>query len=368
MCVRMMATARPSVDQDLITVASVPGGHVYVRHLSAPDCVDSVHRLPDPRPCPAPSDQAVWWPPTMLDPQWVESNHDRFDVFHVHFGFDAQAVDNLRELVRVLRARHKPLVYTVHDLRNPHHIDPAAHDAHLDVLISAADRLITLTPGAAAVIANRWGRTAQVVAHPHVVDLPSLTIPRRQRDEFVVAVHLKSIRANMGCSAVIETLCRTVAALPDAVLRVDVHTEVFDPASRNHHPDLVTRLRAAHRGGRLRLEVHECFSDDELWVYLRDEIDVSVLPYRFGTHSGWLEACHDLGTMVVASSCGFYAQQQPCFEYGHDETGLDADSLAAAVIRAYEERPDRRATVAQRYTERQRIAATHRELYRQVLV
>ena len=36
-----------------------------------------------------------------------------------------------------------------------------------------------------------------------------------------------------------------------------------------------------------------------------------MLPYRFGTHSGWLEACYDLGTPVLAPDCGFYAEQRP---------------------------------------------------------
>ena len=25
----------------------------------------------------------------MLDPHWIAQNHKRFDVFHIHFGFDA---------------------------------------------------------------------------------------------------------------------------------------------------------------------------------------------------------------------------------------------------------------------------------------
>ena len=58
----------------------------------------------------------------------------------------------LEELVAALRRRGKPLVFTVHDLRNPHHPDRAAHDRHLDVLVPAADALITLTQGAAAEI------------------------------------------------------------------------------------------------------------------------------------------------------------------------------------------------------------------------
>ena len=54
-------------------------------------------------------------------------------------------------------------------------------------------------------------------------------------------------------------------------------------------------------------------------------LDVSVLPYRFGTHSGWLEACFDLGTAVVAPSCGFYAEQRPCTDLPPRRDGLDAE-------------------------------------------
>lgn len=45
-----------------IRVASVPAGHVYVRHLSHPSGEDRVVRLSDPRPCGAPSGSQQWWP------------------------------------------------------------------------------------------------------------------------------------------------------------------------------------------------------------------------------------------------------------------------------------------------------------------
>jgi hypothetical protein len=271
-------------------------------------------------------------------------------------------------VVRALRDHGKPLVYTVHDLRNPHHPDRTAHDAHLDVLVPAADHLITVTPGAAAVIAQRWGRTAQVLPHPHVVPLNLVDGPRKVRDGFVVGVHLKSLRSNMDCQPVLDVLDRVVAELPGAVLRVDVHTEVLEPGGRHHDPILVDQLESANRAGRLQLRVHDFFTDDELWTYLRDEIDVSVLPYRFGTHSGWAEACHDLGTMVIAPDCGFYAQQRPCFTYGHNEgAGLDVASLRTAVRTAYAQRPYWRATAAQRRTERTSVAVAHRRAYEHVL-
>ena len=72
-----------------IRVASMPSGHVYVRHLSDPAQDDAVMRLPDVvQPG---RDAGRWWPPAMLDADWIAANHERFDVFHVHFGFDAKS-------------------------------------------------------------------------------------------------------------------------------------------------------------------------------------------------------------------------------------------------------------------------------------
>ena len=132
-----------------------------------------------------------------------------------------------------------------------------------------------------------------------------------------------------------SVLAATLAGIPGARLRIDIHHEVFDPGAYAYDPVVGGRLRAlAATVDHVELHEHDYFGDDELWEYL-NAIDVSVLPYRFGTHSGWLEACFDLGTAVVAPSCGFYAEQRPCLTYRHDETGLDAASLAHAVRSAY---------------------------------
>ena len=76
--------------------------------------------------------------------------HD-FDVVHLHFGFDSRSPEELAAFV----ARGPgalAFVFTVHDLRNPHHASSELHDAQLDVLVPAADALLTLTAGAAAEI------------------------------------------------------------------------------------------------------------------------------------------------------------------------------------------------------------------------
>lgn len=352
-----------------VRVASVPSGHVYVRHL-APEDGPAPYRLPDPDPSrPDRPAGATWWPPVMLDPEWAAGAD--FDLFHLHFGFDACEPARLRELVEVLRARRAPFVYTVHDLRNPHHVDRAAHDAHLDVLVPAADALITLTRGAADEIARRWGREALVVPHPHVVDLPTMARLQRERaarpgTPFRVGVHVKSLRASMDPLAILPTLVETVGALPDAVLQVNAHRDVLDDDGARRDDALARYLHEEAARGRLELRVHDYLSDDDLWAYLAS-LDVSVLPYRFGTHSGWLEACRDLGTTVVAPTCGHFADQGPVLSYGHDEQGADTASLAAAIREAWSSRPQYGASVAERRAQRAEVAAAHDALYRTLL-
>jgi glycosyltransferase involved in cell wall biosynthesis len=349
-----------------IRIASVPSGHVYVRHLQPARLHSEVVRLPDPDPAVPDPAPGQWWPPTMLSPEWIRTHADEFDVFHVHFGFDALSTEQLQDVVDTLRALDKPLVYTVHDLRNPHHQTPEAHDAHLDVLIPAAAQLITLTTGAAAEILLRWNRRAQVLPHPHVVEFERMQRARPDHDDFVIGVHAKSLRPSMDPIPVVTQLLALPDELPGARVVVDVHPDVFDEDGARHDVALRKFLLEQAERGALELAVHDCFTDDELWKYF-ESLDVSVLPYRFGTHSGWLESCYDLGTPVVLPDVGYMAEQRPCARYRHDVAGPDGSSLRAAVRQVYFDRPTWRASVVDRADERDAVALAHDDLYRAVL-
>ncbi|MEZ0339343.1 glycosyltransferase [Mycobacterium sp. pV006] len=353
----------------MLRVASVPASHVYVRHLAGDAC-DRVVRLPDPVPADGRKVPGGWWPPLMLEPGWVSANHEHFDVFHVHFGFDALGADVLTAVMQELKAHDKPLVYTVHDLRNPHHPEPDAHILAQDVLVAAADALITLTPGAAAEIRRRWDRPATVLPHPHVLDRDRIEAVRPRSDRFTVGVHCKSLRANMDPLPVLAALADITAALPGTVLQIDIHDEVFDHGNHWYAPDVGAAVLAFGRHAHVDVRVHPYFTDAELWDYLTG-LSVSVLPYRFGTHSGWLEACFDLGAAVIAPSCGYYAQQRPVGEFRFTEQDFGPETLRAAVEAAYRDwsqnRPAPRATWPQRSAERAQLAEAHRELYESVL-
>lgn len=354
----------------MLRVASVPASHIYVRHLVDPQDDDGICRLADPVPADGRKVPGGWWPPMMLEPGWVTDQRDQFDVFHVHFGFDALAPDDLRRVVDELERHHKPLIYTVHDLRNPHHSEPDAHEKQQDVLVEAADALVTLTPGAARAVLERWKRTAVVLPHPHVLDQARIERPRPRQNSFVIGVHAKSVRANMDVLPLMDALVPVVEALPDATLQLDVHDEIFDSQNYWYAPELGDKFREYDRHERVEVRVHPYFTDDELWDYLAS-ISVSVLPYRFGTHSGWLEACFDLGTAAVVPSCGFYREQRPCEVFDFAEESFDPRSLRRAVRMHYDrwtagiEAP--RATWPKRRSERVGIARAHREIYEAVL-
>lgn len=338
-----------------VRVLHVPADHGYVASLTDV-------RVPGVTRVAPPGGGSGWRPSPVLDAAWIAAHSGGFDVLHLHFGFEGRTPDQLRALVAAVRGAGRALVLTVHDLENPHVREQDGYDRLLDVLVPAADAVVTLTPGAAAEVQRRWGRPAEVVPHPHVAPLHEIGVPRPARANRVVGLHLKSLRANLVARPVLGSLVEAVGRLPRAVLRVDVHTEALDAAFPRHDVELVRDLRTAAAAGTLDLHVHGRFDDAGLVGYLRG-LDVSVLGYGHGTHSGWLELCHDLGVPVVAGRVGFLRQQQPLVE-----TDLhDPAALAEALTRAMAPLPGSAATADERLSQRFDVATAHRGLYERVL-
>lgn len=346
-----------------VRVASIPATHVYVRRLEHPHVV----RVEDPS-----GDDLQT--PCFLDPDWVREHAASFDLFHVHFGMEFYGPARIARVVDELDRHGVPLVFTCHDLRNPNHASGEQHDRHLDVLMARAAHVITLTEHAADQIRRRWGRDATVLPHPHVVPMAELrwrqARPRPAHPEgYRVGIHLKSLRANMAPIEVVETAL-VVARQQDGLrLRVDVHHDVADPEHDNHNAELMELLydAAADADAVADLHVHHYLSDDDLWDYL-ESIDAFLLPYAFGTHSGLLEACRDLGTVVIAPTSGAYAHQgaHHLFRASEDD-GIDRDDLGRAIVgSARAARPDP-VPADVRDEQRRFVAEAHMGIYRGLL-
>ena len=348
--------------QDVLTIASIPAAHPYVS--STVDGHD-VTLLADPVP-PGATERGQWWPPQYLEPDFLRARLGEVELMHVHFGFDATSVGQLAEVADLLAGRRIPLVVTVHDLTNPHFVDQKAHAERLDVLMRAATTVITLTDGAAAEIGLRWGREAVVLPHPHVLPIEDVGARRESRGHPIVGIHAKNLRANVDPWPLLDRLIDAPGA--EWSVRLDLDDEVLSgPRAAEAGAQRLDRYR---RDG-VDVRMHGRFSDREMVDYLA-EVDVFVLPYRHGTHSGWIEACHDAGVVAVVPDCGYFHRQHPnpVFRYGTDcfDAGVFDGAVREAVGLARESTTaadDHRRL--RRAEQRRHVAAATSRLYRRAL-
>lgn len=342
------ALRRPRTDP--VRLLSIPARHPYVDAVRPADALAV-----------RPRRARGWEPDPALVPDGVPGADGwarETDVVHLHFGYDHCDAATLRAWTDAVRRAGVALVVTVHDLRNPHHADPAAHDAALGVLVRAADAVLTLTPGAAAQVQARFDRAATVVPHPALAD------PRRTEhlltEVGLVLVPLKSLRRNVADPVDVVAAVARGAARSGGRVRVDVHPEVERDPRLQGLGDVV-------RQGPVEVVRHDRYADDRLEALVR-RAHVTVLPYRWGTHSGWLELSRDLGTRVVAPSGGHYGDQAPdVLTYGYDEEhGLDPGSLADAVALACAQPPPPPLDPAWREEQREWLRDQHARLYARV--
>ncbi|UBH25395.1 glycosyltransferase [Micrococcus porci] len=355
-----------------LTVQHVPAGHPYARSVRPLDgaAAPDVEFWPDP-PVPGAA-EGVWWPPRALDPAWIAEH--RPDVLHVHFGFEHFTPEQLRAALDAQHAHGGAVVVTVHDLQNPHLQDQDPHRARLRVLLDAADAVITLTPGAAAAVEAASGRAPLVLPHPHVVPLDALPddgaadgerpgVDRPAR----LLMHAKDLRAQVDPVGLLPVLAAARDALAARGLAVEVTVDVQDGV---RDEAALAELEAGAEAHGFALWRHARLDDAELHAALRDA-DVSVLPYRVGTHSGWVEMCRDLGVPVAVAEVGHIADQARAWTtpellaaFDPDDPASLADALAALLTAA----PDARAAApAARAAQRRRVAAAHVAVYRQAL-
>jgi hypothetical protein len=291
---------------------------------------------------------AAGWP----DATWLAENAARVDVLHVHAGLASLPEESLACWAEMLRRFGIPLVLTVHQLRDPHQLRSGLHEAALEVLLATAEVVLTLTPGAADEIADRYGRTAIVVAHPSVVAPdPELGAERG----------LVGLRLGAASPAVPDPAGLVRAALSGAVSgggRLRVLVSVAD------EPALAPEVRDLADRGDIELVVHP----QAEWTARVQELHVVVLPERYGTHSVDVEIARDVGTRVVAPSCGWFGDQwSDVVTYGNDEDGgLDWVSLSAAVSAALARPMPRPADQVWRAEQREAIRRVHAEVYAQV--
>ncbi|KTR64516.1 hypothetical protein SA15R_10035 [Rothia kristinae] len=332
--------------------------------------------LPDPGA--ARDETAAWRPSPVLDPRWIRRHAERFDIVHVHFGFEACDPRTIEAFCREVRACSRLLVLTVHDLSNPQL--PAEHQegflACLDALVRHADQVLTLTPTAAGEIERRWGRRAVVVEHPPLLlgpdaaAAPRIAPPRREDPAQAPAgparlgVLLKDARPSLDLEAVAglaEVLDQPPAADGSGARLEILHHGRFRAGREEAVAALFARLADRPTARLLRTGR---LDDAALEAWLRG-LDALVLPYGHGTHSGLLELACDLGVRVLVSDRGHFAAQRPGVVSAvdlHDRAALGR--AVEQLLRTPRPAPMTRAEARHRITA---VRAEHTAIYRSLL-
>lgn len=265
-------------------------------------------------------------------------------VVHVHFGFETKTPAELAAWITALHVSGIALIHTVHDLDNPHLIDQVGFHQAVEVLVRGSDSVLTLTDHAAAVTHHRYGVRPTVIPHPHVVPLEDILAISADppADRNGIYVHAATIRPNLDVR-LIERLAGVACVVGG------MHIHIRDTAD----PAVAARLLALDVVPGVEVAVRERLSDAELWARI-SAARLVVLPYRWGTHSGLLEAAHDLGTPVAAPHIGAFVDQGAHL--------LDPADLSGSLLRAASNAPT--VTVDERRTQQASLRAFHRDRYR----
>ena len=191
-------------------------------------------------------------------------------------------------------------------------------------MLATAEVVLTLTPGAADEIADRFGRTAIVVAHP------SAAVP-----DPALGAERGLVGLRLGAPA--PACPRRLGARARGAVGRGLRRGPAAGARRRRAPCRPARCASWPTAATLELVVHAA---GERAAQLQ-QLHVAVLPgaARDATRRD-LEICRDVGTRVVAPSCGWSAEQwSEVVSYGTDAAAGWTRCRSPAAVAAALTRP-----------------------------
>lgn len=341
------------IPADRTRVALLPAAHPAARRISGLDEQGHIELVPVRPGVVKGQTPSVALTPAEQDPAddasgEIHRDGDRLahvDVAHVHFGYDYLAPESADDVVGHLADVDVPMVLTVHDIVYPADDDQQPHRGHTGTLVEAATTVVTLTDVAAQELWVRWGVEPLVIPHPRLLTEEEIsTAVRASRhlrggDSAVVGVLLERMGENIEGPELLDQLASVASGRRGAALRILVEAQAWrdacgeDGESGGNH--LVAELAAEGDWASVRLLRYESLDLGALLAEFA-ALDVCVLPYRFATHSTWLELCRDLGVTPVFPAVGCLRDQwfdrcEPAGHSGEVYDPRDPGAVAGAV-------------------------------------
>jgi hypothetical protein len=283
-----------------LRVAHLPATTPYARKL-APAGISVANR----------ADEASELPIDLTFAALADGGSADFEILHVHsveFASEAE----ISRAVEGCRARRQGFVATVHDLSPAYESPDSSFETKVDLVCTQASSVITLTTGAAERLrrtfaGRRWLERVTVIPHGWVIPAGSVQHHARAADQPVRYGLLGVFRPNRD---VWTAIVNWYYALQGEQATLTLFTRAFEPR-RLHDPALRAAeiLEFAHaRQPRVRIVVRPHPTDADVASFMR-EIDVLLLPYTSGSHSGQLELAFDAGVLPLTADVGLLREQ-----------------------------------------------------------
>ncbi len=330
----------------MVRVLSYPPVHDYVDRLEGSVC-HLVHR-----------DEC--WPalPNFYRPGWLREHEEDWDITHFHFTWEQYSPHRLAEVLRTHRHQGKKVVWTVHDIQNPH--TPETDERYMHALAQAADVVTSPTPGAGEEVERMIGRRPITIPHGPFLDAPTIRSVRSPgrpwRGKKVLLFHLRSGRANMKWRPWLQVVTEMAREGWGLVAKVCAHAD---------HPERDALHAWGEQPGCL-VSIHKPLSLPQLVQVLQDA-DALTLPYAWGTHSGLAELAADVGTPIIVGAVGYVREQVPVISVQMSSGAPDSSSLRSALMSFCRGRTPRVPTLEDRNGDLEAFIQGHRQIYSDLL-
>ena len=273
--------------------------------------------------------------------------HEHFDVLHAHDGIGANALADLAQAGAI-----PGFVRTVHHLD---HFDHPQLDAWQRRGVSAATRLLCVSPGWARALQAQFGREAALVDNG--VDLARYTRQRDAGDEALAArlglrpgvprwLLVGGVEARKNTLRVLQAYLALRVAYPGAQLIVAGGASLLDHGAYAHEFEAAAAAAGIDAGPGADLVFTGTLADAEMPALFRQSSALLMPSLREGFGLVVLEALACGTPVVVSDRPPFTEYLGDTFAAGHAlaTDPLDVAAIAAAMVRAVE--PARRAALA----------------------
>ena len=240
--------------------------------------------------------------------EWVrrQATLDFFDVLHIQ-SLELAELPAIEEVLQRAASKGKGIVITIHDAGPLFPDDGDAFAKGINLACKFAKGVVTLTDCARQEISSRFGlSSANISIIPHGSVLPishHLWTRKSVRNQFFSLGMFGGVRPNRSF---LTATVNALYGLESEVVRVKILSRGLNPIELEYGSEGLQLAFLAASDPRLSFKLSPFPDDDEIADFV-SSLDVLVLPYLFGTHSGQLELAMDLGVRVIAPGFGGFA-------------------------------------------------------------